>query len=98
MKLALSLACLLASLVPLACGGEEPASTGSSTTTGTGGAAAIGTPVPADEQRAGDPQKGYDALVNNGYVSCGVPFTAYSKAFGPAPKKAKLPGRNAQNA
>ena len=92
MKYALPLACLFASLAPLACTGGDD---GSSTTTGDD---LPGTPIPADEQRAGDPQNGYDALVNNGYVSCGVPYTAYKEVFAPAPPELQLPGRNALNA
>ena len=30
-------------------------------------------PVPQYEQTEGDPEKGYDALVNKGYVNCGIP-------------------------
>jgi mono/diheme cytochrome c family protein len=29
--------------------------------------------VPAEQQRAGDPAKGYDFLINGGYVTCGLP-------------------------
>ena len=43
-----------------------------------------GTPIPADPQRPGDPQAGYTALVNNGYVSCGVPYSLYTKVYGAA--------------
>src|SRR5690349_10219653 len=67
MKLALPLACLLASIAPLACAPADSSESGDDLP---------GKPIPADEQRAGDPAKGYDALVNNGYVSCGVPYTA----------------------
>ncbi len=49
-------------------------------------------------QRAGDAQKGYDALVNNGYVGCGIPYSAYSQVMAPAPPAQRIPGRNAQNA
>lgn len=90
MKLALAFACVLASLAPLACAPGDGGSTPESDLPGT--------PIPADEQRAGDPQKGYDALVNNGYVSCGVPYTAFSQVFGPAPSELQLPGRNELNA
>ena len=54
--------------------------------------------VGADTQRPGDPKKGYDALVNQGYVGCGIPYTAYGQVFGNAPASAQIPGRNAQNA
>ena len=29
--------------------------------------------IPADPQRAGDPAKGYDYLINGGYITCGIP-------------------------
>lgn len=29
--------------------------------------------IPAEPQRAGDPTKGYDYLINGGYVTCGLP-------------------------
>jgi cytochrome c5 len=29
--------------------------------------------VPAEQQRPGDPAKGYDFLINGGYVTCGIP-------------------------
>ena len=54
--------------------------------------------VAADPQRDGDPQKGYSALVNNGYVSCGVPYSLYAQYFGAAPDSQKLPGRTGHNA
>jgi mono/diheme cytochrome c family protein len=104
MRAALPLACLFASLAPLACGGGEtdsPTGTTSGTGSTTGGQAGsdgLDAPVPADEQRPGDPKKGYAALINNGYVSCGVPYTAYKQAFAPAPEELKIPGRNAANA
>lgn len=50
-------------------------------------------------QRPGDAQRGYDALVNFGYVRCGVPyplFAAYSKLF-PTKAADKLPGRTGHN-
>ena len=63
-----------------------------------GGAAITGTPIPADKQRTGDAAKGYTALVNNGYVSCGVPWSAYSAVYGPAPADQQIPGRTGKNA
>ena len=33
--------------------------------------------INAEPQRAGDPAAGYRALVNNGYVSCGIPWTVF---------------------
>ena len=38
--------------------------------------------LPADTQRAGDPAKGYDYLVNGGYITCGIPRSAYDRVFG----------------
>jgi cytochrome c5 len=58
----------------------------------------VGTPIPADPQRPGDPEKGYTALVTGGYVSCGIPYSAYSSVFGPAPEALRLPGRTGKNA
>ncbi len=52
----------------------------------------------AEPQRDGDPQKGYRALVNEAYVPCGIPDTAYSKVFQPAPESARVPGREGRNA
>src|SRR5579859_3787318 len=57
-----------------------------------------GTFVTADPQRAGDANKGYSALVNNGYVSCGVPYSLYAQFFGAPPDDQKLPGRSGDNA
>jgi mono/diheme cytochrome c family protein len=52
----------------------------------------------AETQRTGDPQKGWDALITNGYVSCGIPYSLYSAAFGAAPENLRLPGRTGHNA
>jgi mono/diheme cytochrome c family protein len=54
--------------------------------------------VPAFDQRAGDPGRGWDALINEGYVGCGAPLTAYRKVFDAAPPSARLPGRTGANA
>ncbi len=64
---------------------------------GAGGNALLGTPLPAEQQREGDPAAGYDALVNNGYVSCGIPVTAYDQVFNDAPEHLRLPGRTGRN-
>src|SRR5207237_3921629 len=55
-------------------------------------------PVPADPQRAGDPQAGYHALVNNGYIGCGMPYSVFAQFVGAAPTSARLPGRDGHNA
>lgn len=56
--------------------------------------------IPAEPaaQRAGDAQRGYAALLDEGYVGCGIPSTAYDLAMGSAPAHLRLPGRNARNA
>lgn len=55
-------------------------------------------PIPAYTQRPGDPAAGYEALVNRGYVGCGLPKAAYDAVFGAAPMNRRLPGRDALNA
>jgi mono/diheme cytochrome c family protein len=52
--------------------------------------------LPADPQRPGDPAKGYDYLVNGGYITCGIPRSAYDKVFGAADPG--IPGRTGANA
>ena len=52
----------------------------------------------AETQRTGDPAKGYRALVNEAYVPCGIPASAYSQVFGPAAEADKVPGREGKNA
>ncbi|MCU1283121.1 MAG: uncharacterized protein JWM53_6667 [bacterium] len=54
--------------------------------------------VPAEAQRSGDAGAGYHALVNNGYVGCGIPYSLYSQVFGSAPASEQLPGRDGHNA
>jgi mono/diheme cytochrome c family protein len=56
--------------------------------------------IPADTQRSGDPAKGYDYLVNQGYVRCGIPWSVYKQFVMPgAPPAASLiPGRTGDNA
>ncbi len=54
--------------------------------------------VPAEPQRTGDAAAGYHALVNNGYVGCGLPYSLYSTVFGPAGAGDTLPGRDGHNA
>ena len=54
--------------------------------------------VPATPQRPGDPQKGYEALVNEPYISCGVPYSAYIRNASPTAPQRLLPGRKGRNA
>jgi len=58
---------------------------------------AIG-PIPESPQRTGDPELGYEILVNRGYVSCGVPFDAYAARAPEERDAAALPGRLGRNA
>jgi len=54
--------------------------------------------IPAEPQRAGDPAKGYDYLINGGYITCGIPQSLYSRVFGPPAAADKLTGRTGENA
>ena len=55
--------------------------------------------VPEFEQRAGDPSNGWRALIEEGYVGCGVPLSAYRQVFpDPAPERARLVDRTGANA
>lgn len=49
--------------------------------------------VPEYDQRTGDAAAGWQALIENGYVGCGVPLEAYSQVQGPAPVSMRLPDR-----
>ncbi|MFO0666841.1 MAG: hypothetical protein U0174_23015 [Polyangiaceae bacterium] len=62
-----------------------------------GGQSAAPIYLAPEPQRPGDPQKGYSALVNNPYVPCGIPKTAYAKVFGPAGEADRIPGREGKN-
>lgn len=56
------------------------------------------TPIPAEAQRpGGDPVRGYAALVNEGYVSLGIPWNAFSVATTPLEERDALPGRVGDN-
>ena len=54
--------------------------------------------VPSDPQRPGDPAKGYDYLVNGGYITCGIPLSLYQRVFGPPAPEDTIPGRTGENA
>jgi len=54
--------------------------------------------IGAEPQRPGDPAKGYRALVNEPYVPCGIPYSAYSQVYGPASAADTIPGREGKNA
>ena len=53
--------------------------------------------VPEYEQRAGDPALGLDALLNEAYIECGIPWSTYDELFGPAPESLRVPGRDPRN-
>jgi cytochrome c5 len=53
--------------------------------------------VPSDPQRGGDAAKGYDYLINGGYITCGIPKTAYDQVFGNPPVADKIDGRTGDN-
>ncbi|HUS68358.1 MAG TPA: hypothetical protein VMZ28_27680 [Kofleriaceae bacterium] len=81
-------ACLGAAAIALllaACGSDD-------------GPTGIG-PMEPEPQREGDAEAGYTALVNEGYVGCGVPYSAYEQVAGGAvPEAFLIPGRNDANA
>ena len=54
-------------------------------------------PVPPAQQRPGDPDAGYDTLVNGGHVTCGMPYSAWSRTERPQEAGPVLPGRRGRN-
>jgi hypothetical protein len=58
----------------------------------------LGTEIAADPQREGDAAAGYQALVNNPYVSCGLPYSVWSLAFPSTPAQMRLTDREGKNA
>jgi hypothetical protein len=60
-----------------------------------------GEPIPPGDEAPGDPIAGYHALLNNGYVSCGVPSLVWPLAkplLGQYTSGDPLPGRTGKNA
>ena len=51
-----------------------------------------------EPQRPGDPVKGYDYLVNGGYITCGIPKSAYDQVASPADPTQIPAGRTGDNA
>ena len=49
-------------------------------------------------QRMGSADAGYAALVNNGYVTCGIPQSLFDLTAGTTPPEQLLPGRTGRNA
>ncbi|MBK1645460.1 hypothetical protein CKO25_12550 [Thiocapsa imhoffii] len=55
--------------------------------------------VPAADQRPGDPEQGYDALLNRAVVTCGLPYSAYARMRGTDPEVGpQFAGRTGRNA
>jgi mono/diheme cytochrome c family protein len=81
--------CLSSVFLFTACGQNKPPATALKSPIGS---------VPAEPQRPGDPAAGYAALVNNAYVTCGVPYPAYQqRAETPPTPSRSLPGRKGRN-
>jgi hypothetical protein len=57
-----------------------------------------GTEIPMPELPAGDPVAGYAALLNEDYVSCGIPWDLFGFAEGVLGVEEPLPGREGKNA
>ncbi len=55
-------------------------------------------PVPPAAQRQGDPEIGYDVLVNGSYVTCGRPYSAWVRIAGSSESTLTLPDRAGRNA
>ncbi|MBX3222916.1 MAG: hypothetical protein KF795_20555 [Labilithrix sp.] len=90
-------------LAAAACATQNPASAPPESANDVDAGAGVESPHPvitlnAEPQRAGDPAKGYRALVNEAYVPCGIPWSAYSQVFGEAPENQRVPGREGRNA
>lgn len=54
--------------------------------------------IPPSAQRPGDPDQGYDVLLNRAVVTCGLPLRAYQATTGHPPPEYPLPGRTGRNA
>lgn len=64
-------------------------------------ACAAGYPIPASPQAPGDPEAGYRALLEEGYVTCGIPYSLFVLAaplLGSFADGEPLPGRTGKNA
>jgi cytochrome c5 len=79
-----------------ATGSSSPAADAGAQPADAGAAAAV--TLDEEPQRPGDPAKGYRSLVNEAYVPCGIPWSAYSQVFSDAPESARIPGREGRNA
>lgn len=55
-------------------------------------------PVDSARQRPGDPEAGYEYLVEGRYMSCGMPYTAWRRVAGAPEAVTVLPARDGRNA
>lgn len=53
--------------------------------------------VEADRQRPGDPARGYQAVLNNAYITCGIPYSAFQKAAAGSSPAYTLADRSEEN-
>ena len=87
-------------------GGAEGTGTGGDSAESSGGegqpaACGMGFPIAATEQVKGDAEAGYHALLNEGYVTCGIPYALFPLAkpfLGGFAADPPLPGRTGKNA
>jgi hypothetical protein len=94
-------------VVAQGCRADDPSeATSESTATDTEGPAAPtcvglweqGTAIAMPELPPGDPAAGYEALLTQGYVSCGIPWDVFSLAENVLGVEEPLPGRTGKNA
>ncbi len=77
----------------------SPSPTSSSPSTEGPEAPAGAIPIPKEAQRTnGDPARGYRAVVNEGYISLGIPWSGFSFAMTPLKARDSIPGREGKNA
>ena len=87
-------------------GGAEGTGTGGDSAESSGGegqpaACGMGFPIAATEQVKGDAEAGYHALLNEGYVTCGIPYALFPLAkpfLGGFAADPPLPGRTGKTA
>jgi cytochrome c5 len=84
--------------VAAACSSEESGASAPSSTTppATAQPEPVTVALEPEDQRPGDPAKGYDVLVNESYVPCGIPWSLFQN-LGPAKAENLLPGRRGRN-
>lgn len=78
------------------CGDRSRATPRSATATPAAGAPATappaeGAPIALEPQRPGDPVRGWEALVTEGYVGCGAPRSLYDRFAGTTPAALRIP-------